>query len=375
MDAKTLSKLSFNSLVLSGVIPLLTAPCVLNAQELNLKMSGFATLNYSRSDSDVTFQRFVDKDGTFKSGSIVGAQGDLTINRKLSATLQVVAAPRLDSDSGVEPSVRWGFLSYSAAPGLTLRVGRQRVPLNQDSKNLDVGATYIPARLSPEVYYNPGFLQVDGFSATQAFFHQDGSQTELALYAGKTNFSNRVFNPTTRQILFRDLDVSGRLLSLTHSFDDDNSVYASYLDLEVKQQLENGLRVNSEGYVANVGFRASYLGLDFNGQASRSITKSSSLVNGQKFENPRFEANAGNLVISKTFGKLTPYATVSRYVSQAPDQKSMGVGLNYSYSLDTVLKAEILKVQAKKGGGFFFDAGPNESPEANILTLGVSRVF
>lgn len=375
MGNQILGSSSFNSLVLSTCALLLVLPCTTKAQDLNLKMSGFVTLNYSQSDSDVNFQRFIDKSGTFKSGSIAGIQGDLTLNRKLSATLQVVAAPRLDSDSGVEPSVRWGFLSYSAAPGLKLRVGRQRVPLNQDSKNLDVGATYIPARLSPEVYYNPGFLQVDGFSATQAFFHKDGSQTELALYAGKTNFSNRVFNSTTRQVLFRDLDVSGRLLSLTHSFDDDRSIYASYLDLEVKQQLENGLRVNSEGYVANLGFRVSYAGLDFNGQMSRSITKSSSLVNGRKFENPRFEANAGNLVVSKTFGKLTPYATVSRYVSQAPDQKSVGVGLNYSYSLDTVLKAEVLRVQAKKGGGFFFDAGPMDSPEANIVTLGVSRVF
>lgn len=361
--------------VLGAALVLNVSSSVVNAQELNLKISGFATLNYSRSDSDVPFQRFIDKNGTFKSGSVIGVQGDLGLTRKLSTTLQVVAVPKLDSDSGVEPSVRWGFLSYAAAPGLTLRVGRQRVPLNHDSKNLDVGATYIPARLSPEVYYNPGFLQVDGLSATQVFFHDEGAQTEIALYVGETDVSNRVFNPTTRQIFFRDVNASGKLISLSHTFDDDNSVYTSVLDLEINQMLENGLKVNSGIYVVNIGFKVSYFGLDFNAQASRSTTKSFIIANGQKFENPRFDAKAGNLVVSKTLGPFTPYMTVSRYVSQAPDQKSFGIGLSYNYSIDTVLKAELLAVKAKKGGGFFFDAGPFESPDANILTVGVSRVF
>ena len=47
------------------------------AQGLSLQGSGFGTLGWARSNRDWAYQRFIDRDGTFKSDTLLGGQLDL----------------------------------------------------------------------------------------------------------------------------------------------------------------------------------------------------------------------------------------------------------------------------------------------------------
>ncbi|MDL2338106.1 MAG: hypothetical protein QFE16_09715 [Pseudomonadota bacterium] len=75
-----------------GALALLATLLAAPAQAVDATWSGFATLGYAESNSDYTYQRFIDRDGTWKRDSLVAGQLDLRFTPQWSATLQVKAA-------------------------------------------------------------------------------------------------------------------------------------------------------------------------------------------------------------------------------------------------------------------------------------------
>ncbi len=166
------------------------------AMAVDYSLSGFGTVQYTLGDNEQKYLRFINEDGTFKVNSILGAQLDVKFNPQLSATVQYVVAPKLDNDEDVEIDTRWAFVTYKPNDNWSFKVGRQRLNFYLDSENLDVGQTYVPANLSPEIYYNAGVLGTDGFSASYQIEETGGRYWRLQAIAGNRDIIQRLSNTT-----------------------------------------------------------------------------------------------------------------------------------------------------------------------------------
>ena len=112
------------------------------AHAVDATWSGFATFGYAESNSDYTYQRFIDRDGTLKRDTLLAGQLDLRLASEWSATLQLRAAAADNDDSRwrIEPS--WAFVAWRPNNDWLLRAGKMRVPLYFHSESLDVGVAH-----------------------------------------------------------------------------------------------------------------------------------------------------------------------------------------------------------------------------------------
>jgi hypothetical protein len=114
--------------------------------------SGFATLGYSQSDSAYAYQRFINKQGTLRTDSVLAGQLDLRLSPQWSATVQAKLAPAEDNDQRYSASAAWAFVAWRPSNDWLVRAGRLRMPLYLYSESLDVGVSHDMARLPYEMY-------------------------------------------------------------------------------------------------------------------------------------------------------------------------------------------------------------------------------
>lgn len=148
---------------------LLTLTALAPAQALELNASGFATLGYARSDSDYTYQRFINRDGGFKRDSLLAGQLDLRLAPQWSATVQAKVSADENSDRGTVARTSWAFVAWRPHDDWLLRLGKARVPLYLYSESLDVGVASDMARLPHEMYSIVPTNDFDGLFVTRSF--------------------------------------------------------------------------------------------------------------------------------------------------------------------------------------------------------------
>ncbi len=124
----------------------------ITVEAADVSFSGFGTLGYAVSDQPFNYQRFVNDQGTLSRDSVMGAQIDVKLNNEFSVTVQGKVAPSMSSDTAVDPSLSWAFLSWRPTNDWLVRVGRMRGPFYLNSQNMEVGTTYDFARLPVEIY-------------------------------------------------------------------------------------------------------------------------------------------------------------------------------------------------------------------------------
>jgi len=165
---------------------LLLSAASLSAHAVDYSLSGYGTIGYAQSDQDNTYQRFIDKDGSFKRDTVLGAQLGARFNPEWSATLQAKLAPAADSSQSAKVTLSWAFLSYRPSDDWLFRVGKLRIPFYLNSENADVGTTYTPARLPIEVYSTAATVDFVGASFAKTW---QLNENELILdgYWGKAN--------------------------------------------------------------------------------------------------------------------------------------------------------------------------------------------
>src|SRR5438132_5138563 len=71
----------------------------LSVAPVDFSVSAFGTLGYALSDQSYTYQRFIDKSGTFMRDSLAGLQVDARFGDQFGATVQVKMAPDTASDN------------------------------------------------------------------------------------------------------------------------------------------------------------------------------------------------------------------------------------------------------------------------------------
>ncbi|OZA26884.1 MAG: hypothetical protein B7X93_10155 [Hydrogenophilales bacterium 17-61-9] len=165
---------------------LLLSAASLSAHAVDYSLSGYGTVGYAQSDQENAYQRFIDKNGSFKRDTVLGAQLSAQFDPQWSATLQAKLAPAADSDQDVKATLSWAFLSYRPTDDWLFRAGKLRIPFYLNSENADVGTTFTPARLPIEVYSTAATVDFVGASFAKTWLLKE---RELILdgYWGKAN--------------------------------------------------------------------------------------------------------------------------------------------------------------------------------------------
>lgn len=123
-----------------------------------LSLHAFGTLGASYHHEDgIEYRRNVEqKNGVsphqidFSSDSVIGAQADLAINEKLSASLQL--ASRNNAYNNWKPEVITAFVKYSPTESVDIRVGRMLGEANIGGESPYTGYSYVNIRPTPEVF-------------------------------------------------------------------------------------------------------------------------------------------------------------------------------------------------------------------------------
>src|ERR1700682_769973 len=98
--------------VLMNLAPLPVAAVDFSVAAVDFSVSAFGTLGYARSDQPYTYQRFIDKSGTFMRDSLAVVPVDTRVAHKIRETVQVKMAPDTANDNRYVGTVSWAFLSY-----------------------------------------------------------------------------------------------------------------------------------------------------------------------------------------------------------------------------------------------------------------------
>lgn len=165
-------------------------------QAIDLNWSGFGTVGYAQSDQPYKYQRFIDDSGTLKRDSILGAQLDARFSPQLSLTVQGKVAPSDHSDDDWRASLAWAFVSWRPNDDWLLRAGKLRLPLMLNTENIDVGATFVTARLPLEVYSIAPTNDIYGLLVSRSWF-LDSAEWTLEGYAGQADTYQRYYGRET----------------------------------------------------------------------------------------------------------------------------------------------------------------------------------
>jgi hypothetical protein len=227
--AGSFRKIRWAALLLAVLMNLAALPVAavdFSVAPVDFSVSAFGTLGYARSDQPYTYQRFIDKSGTFMRDSLAGLQVDARFADKFGATVQVKVAPDTVSDNSYEGTVSWAFLSYRPTNDWLIRAGKQRIPLYLYSETVDVGVTYDFARLPTEMYSISPSNDFTGLSFSKNW-GVEGGDVSLDGYWGKSKADERFWfrdniPPVQKSgAKFVGLDVEGGGLVLSYKRNED----------------------------------------------------------------------------------------------------------------------------------------------------------
>lgn len=408
------------------------------AQATDVSFSGFGTIGYTRSDQTFTYERFINKEGTFKRDTLFGLQMDTRFSPQFGATVQARLAPATASDHGWKPELAWAFLSWRPNNDWLLRAGKLRVPGYMNSENMNVGATFDYARLPTEMYSIAPTMDFTG-ALVSRYWRDDDNELTLDAYLGKTPYHWRYYY---RESLLDyqqgayympiELDSGGAALTL-HRDEDTYRVGYHFGDITRKDdryipstfpyvnllpgvgfyQVDNRLPGPGLDNKKTIGYSVFYLGADV-----------------ALPDNFRLVAEYGRRGISKTdigpstrslflsllkrIGPWTPYLNFAKLRSESTqqqlyaavngsqvpalfpgsdqinaaqrigadnvvlyDQQAWSLGSSYTLSPTSKLKAEWSRVHIGQGSSFIDTpaSGPINHQSMNMLTFAYSFVF
>jgi hypothetical protein len=356
------------------------ALCHAQAMAVDYSLSGFGTIQYTQGDNEQKYLRFINEDGTFKVNSILGAQLDVQLSDQLSATVQYVVAPKQRRDESVEFDNRWAFLKFKPNDNWHFKLGRQRLNYYLDSENLDVGHTYVPANLSPEVYYNAGVLSLDGFSANYNFEDAGGRYWGFQAITGKRDIVQRLagFN---QDFPLNSFEIGGLVLSVQgERYRIQIAHHGAEVDRVLTQvggvPLTDG-RLDANARFTNLGAEYRWDLYTLRGELSQTelAASQSGIITGSGLPRitqsaPKYEEHGGNiLLIRKVFKQHAVYGSYGRFISEFDDQYSFAIGGKYNLSPSDSIKLELQHVVEKNTRPQLSD---NRIPNTTFNFLSVS---
>ncbi len=369
-----------------------------NVFAADVSVSGFATLGGAMSDKSYNYQSFINENGTLRRDSLFGLQTDIKFNEEWSATVQGKLAQSIKSDTGIDGTLTWAFLSYRPTNDWLIRAGKLRLPMYINNENMDVGVTYDMARLPSEMYNIAPAVDYKGISITKTW---DIGDNELAaeVYAGKVETTWRIYARDDLSALggfskganFFDVMYEAKGAALTYTTENDSQFKVSIHDL-IGRRKDGG---NIYGDFVGTAFGPSII--SYNKDTSSGVSSNRALLwtigADLKFDdgyrvvaeygsretykmpsNPN--ANMGYIAVFKTVDKWTPYLSAAMLKSKANtkgtyltidseqssgmtaagnrniadsvtafDQYTYSLGTSYSISPTQKIKAEVSQVR------------------------------
>ena len=179
----------FGSLLASSAFLLTT---VAQAEEADVRFSGFATLAYGKTISDEEEGQLdnIPSDMEYRDFNKFGVRLDADLKDKLTFTAQLTANGKDD----YSPEVDWLFATYNFMPNLSLSVGKLRTPLYMYSDYLDVGYAYQWISTPYAVYGQPSFNSTEGAKLTWLADMGGSWTSELQIWGGNTDEIEETFN-------------------------------------------------------------------------------------------------------------------------------------------------------------------------------------
>lgn len=347
--------------------------------------SHFGTIQATQSTDPFNYQRFVNDQGTFKQNSVLGFQVDSKINSQLSASAQVVVAPRNTSDEGISTFARWAYVNY-AFEDYDIRIGRQRLGFYLDSRNLEVQETFTVANPAPELYFSASVSKFDGLTLSRSFnLSEWDSLLRFSVLAGKTSIPQRQFDG--QRVLFNtlDADVLGAVLRLETT---DLSAQLSYHELNATNQSNTSLmgiplmvQSSADARFIALGVRKDFDSHRVTAETAAALVDLSAVATGpapfpgfrQESKLPR-EKSSALLYEYTADDKTTPYLGHYRFLSDMEDQYSLALGVRYRLDNNRSVKAEVLQVNSKKRRIQLYD-GPSGERTFNVFSLSYSWAY
>lgn len=348
-------------LILAG---LASTSCLVAAAELQVQSQGFATLNYRVSDEDKAYRAFVDKKGTFKSGSVVGLQADASYGPNWSGTLRGTVSADNESDQGLESRISWGSITYSPTEALSFSVGRMRAGIYRDAANLEVGATYVPLSLAPELYFSENLIRYDGYKVRYRNLDNEDNETSIELFDGKADTPFRIYNDRLGAANYLKAKLGLRGFRISRTTADETQMYFTAIQATVPDFSNYRVHALTAGLATKLPSDV-FMELDLAYYSPRSGSA------GQ-------DAQRASILFYRHYGQWVPYvsASLGEQVNRGqPDRQQMSMRIGTAYNLDvkTRLKAEIEHVNV--GDEDLMNDGLLSHQSFTVLGLSYNKLF
>lgn len=333
--------------------------------------SGFGTAAMTHSSSDqgdfVSTRTQANGAGRTRrwstTDSEIGAQLTATFNDRLSAVVQVVAAPRVNNH--FSPRLEWAFIKYKFTPDLELAVGRSLQPNYASAESRLVGFTQQLVRPPVEVYSGPT-TNMDGLNGS--WHHNFGPVSNtLTLFYGKTKAQAvNSFGMVGKKV------IADPIRGIVNQIEVGSwSARAGMSWVKAEFSLPNG------PFIANL--TQGYIGATYD-PGNWYITAETAKVADVKLASDSLSAyvTAGMRV-----NAFTPYVLYARVkptgvlVPAKTDQSTAGVGLRWDAIKNIAFKAQFEHVKVGAGSfGTFTNVKPGMmNSSSNVATLTADFVF
>lgn len=373
-------------------------------------VAGFATLGAVTTDrNDMSFTRYgVNYPGgaeiDFSPDTLLGLQASLRLSPSNDVTLQALMME--DGKDRHQPRLTLAFFRQTLTPGLSVRVGRLRVPFFMLSDSLYLNYANPWVRPPVEVYGLNPFNDLDGVDFIQNLRIGD-TDVEIHPYygSGKIPFPEgrvRLEETWGLNLVLTRGDLSLHLGHADAQFDLERG------DLPTRRLVAGLVALGQRGAAADLSGRDGRATFDSIGvQWDDSVWQVVSEVVRRRTNRYATSSTAWYVSVGRRFGALTPYAVVARQILDEPiaepaippsqrglaavwelfrtsrnnAQRSVTLGTRWDLAANVALKAEVTRARLDRHswGSYFPDGNPATSDmggkTANTLSLGLDLTF
>lgn len=168
------------------LLTLLLILIISNSSAANIKISGFLTAGGTISDSGTNYDTNINNQLNLYNDSKVGLNFRSEISNNWSAAVQLLNAyDKFDQEFKLNAD--WAFASFRPNEQLTLKFGKQKLPVWLISDYYEVGLLYPWVRPPVQVYGLTPIATFTGINANYRFDIKDYT-IDFEIYAGKTPF-------------------------------------------------------------------------------------------------------------------------------------------------------------------------------------------
>lgn len=173
----------------SRVLPFVVAPlaliCATPSHAIDFKVDGFGSAYYGQAISkDLLPYGFTNTNPDFTDFSLIGADLAAKFNDNWSAAAELIAEGQSGPQVNYTAFAEWAYLNWTPIEGLSIKLGRQRLPIWTASEYINVHYQ-LPYRTMPSsVYQLSPFAAFDGASVNETVALTDDMKASLQVFGG-----------------------------------------------------------------------------------------------------------------------------------------------------------------------------------------------